>query len=65
MFMIKHVMHLGVTCLMLNKLFSNGPIVMLLGVTNCYCGNFISGSVLNKSFSSGTIVMHLGPSGNS
>ena len=33
---------------MLNKLFSNGQIVMLLGETNCYWGNFISGSVLNR-----------------
>ena len=58
-------MHLGVMCLMLNKLFSSCPIVMHLGVTNCDWGNFISGSVLNQSFSSGAIVTHLGPWSNS
>ena len=40
-------------------------IVMHLGVTNCFWGNLISGSVLNQSFSSGSTVMHLGPWGNS
>ena len=38
---------------MLNRLFSLGAIVMHLGVTNCYYGNLISGSILNQSFSSG------------
>ena len=45
---------------MLNQLFSSLIIVMHLGVTNCYCGNMISGSVLNQSFSSVAIVMNLG-----
>ena len=57
------VMRLQVTLPVLSQLFSSGT--LHIGVTNCYWGNFISGSVLNQSFCSGAIVMHLGPWGNS